>query len=106
MSKPRRPLDQQLAREFVFGAAEESTDAVTEKTTEKRAQTTAAGLAEEVVSQFKGVRQRTTRITVDLPQSRHLELAALAKHLGTSINSLGRTLIEKFLDQVDQDLLK
>jgi hypothetical protein len=129
MSKPRRPLDQQLAREFIFGNTEKVTDKIDELTTERvtenpsvkfdgqltesvtevtteehlRNQSKAQGLASEVVAQFK-VKEATTRITIDLPKSQHLALASLAKHLDTSINTLGRTLIERFLDQVSPEL--
>lgn len=129
MSKPRRPLDQQLAREFIFGNTEkiadkterkatevitdnlsaepneQLTENITEVTTEKNLhdQSKVQGLASEVVAQFK-VKEATTRITIDLPRSQHLALSSLAKHLDTSINTLGRTLIERFLDQVSPEM--
>ena len=64
------------------------------------------GFVEATIEVFKSnQKEETTRFTVDLPKSKHQKLAIVSKQLNTSMSSLARVLIEKFLDEVDREKL-
>ena len=63
-------------------------------------------LTADVIEMFKSnQKEATTRFTVDLPKSRHQRFAIVSKQLNTNMSSLARVLIEKFLDEIEQDKL-
>lgn len=59
-------------------------------------------LTTSVLAEFKKPEaERKVRITVDLYASRHKRLKAIAADLDTDMSTLVRTLIDKFIDEVD-----
>ncbi|MGB3518575.1 MAG: hypothetical protein WBA43_19110 [Elainellaceae cyanobacterium] len=85
-------------------AAAESTPAPEQKG--KRSQPSApeqSDLTASVLAEFKAVEaEPRVRLTVDLVKSRHRQLKAVAQNLDTDMSTLVRTLIDKFLDEVNQ----
>jgi len=59
-------------------------------------------LTASVLAEFKKPNvERKVRITVDLYASRHKRLKAISGDLDTDMSTLVRTLIDKFIDEVD-----
>jgi len=59
-------------------------------------------LTASVLAEFKaGKSEPRVRMTVDLVKSRHKRLKAVASELDTDMSTLVRTLIDKFLDEVN-----
>lgn len=59
-------------------------------------------LTASVLDEFKKKdAERKVRITVDLFKSRHKKLKSIAGELETDMSTLVRTLIDKFIDEVD-----
>jgi hypothetical protein len=99
----RKKLSQDVMKEFL-----KNPDAVVEDppTPAARHQQPAAkepsDLTASVLAEFKAGRSEPrVRMTVDLIKSRHKRLKAVAQDLETDMSTLVRTLIDKFLDEVD-----
>lgn len=99
----RKKLSQDVMKEFL-----KNPDAVAENppTTAEQQQQPASkepsDLTASVLAEFKaGKSEPRVRMTVDLVKSRHKRLKAVAQDLETDMSTLVRTLIDKFLDEVD-----
>lgn len=102
----RKKLSQDVMKEFLQNpeAAAGSIPAPEQKG--KRSQPESpeqSDLTASVLAEFKSVEaEPRVRLTVDLVKSRHRQLKAVAQNLDTDMSTLVRTLIDKFLDEVDQ----
>lgn len=99
----RKKLSQDVMREFL-----KNPDAVVEAPPppadrhQPRASKDPSDLTASVLAEFKaGKSEPRVRMTVDLIKSRHKRLKAVAQDLETDMSTLVRTLIDKFLDEVD-----
>ncbi len=98
----RKKLSQDVMKEFL-----KNPDAVAETppTTAEQQQPVSkepSDLTASVLAEFKaGKSEPRVRMTVDLIKSRHKRLKAVAQDLETDMSTLVRTLIDKFLDEVD-----
>ncbi|MEL7244840.1 MAG: CopG family transcriptional regulator [Cyanobacteria bacterium J06633_8] len=114
--KQRKPLDDTLASEFVYGQKQEeksqpATTQVEKEITEEPEpppkKTTAAKTAKtkktSIVSKLKqdSEKEPTVRLTVDLPQSMHRKLSVLAAKTGKKKAEIVRFLLDEALQEVD-----
>ena len=102
----RKKLSQDVMREFLQNpeAAAENIPAAEQKGKRSRpAAPEQSDLTASVLAEFKAVEaEPRVRLTVDLVKSRHRQLKAVAQNLDTDMSTLVRTLIDKFLDEVNQ----
>ena len=117
--KQRKPLDDTLASEFVYGqnAVEKPQPATTQveeeiteepesppkKTTAAKTAKTAKTKKTSIVSKLKqdSEKEPTVRLTVDLPQSMHRKLSILAASTGKKKAQIVRFLLDEALEEVD-----
>lgn len=123
MTAKRRTLSESVIKQFVQNPdsvtaseeklaevnAEASQQVSTDSKDEKEvgySDESVSSLASEVIAQFQiAEKEATVRFTVDLAQSKHKKFGVIAKQLNTNMSSLARTLIEKFIAEVEQHKL-
>lgn len=119
MNKKRKPLDDTLASEFVYGQKQEDKprpatsqveEEITEepeplpkKTTTPKKTTPTKTKQTSIVSKLKqdSEKEPTVRLTVDLPQSMHRKLSMLAAKTGKKKAEIVRFLLDEALQEVD-----
>lgn len=62
-----------------------------------------ASLAKSVLNELKASKpEPRIRMTIDLPRDKHKRLKAIAQDNDTDLSTLVRTILDKFLDQLDE----
>lgn len=102
----RKKLSQDVMQGFLKNpeaAAEGIPDSEPKARRSRPAATEQSDLTASVLAEFKANEaEPRVRLTVDLVKSRHRQLKAVAQNLDTDMSTLVRTLIDKFLDEVNQ----
>jgi hypothetical protein len=109
-AKKRKPLDDALAREFVYAESSQN-EPVTQAETQqdpKPAPVTKPASTQEatkssLVSQLQQVpKEPTIRLTVDLTESMHRKLSVLAAKTGRKKVEIVRLLLDEALEEVEE----
>lgn len=96
----RKKLSNDVMKQFLKNP--EKTAATADDISEAAPSTEPSDLTASVLAEFKKPNaERKVRITVDLYASRHKRLKAISGDLDTDMSTLVRTLIDKFIDEVD-----
>ncbi|MEA5553335.1 CopG family transcriptional regulator [Anabaena cylindrica UHCC 0172] len=109
MNKKRKPLDDALAREFVYGSTPQETEQVD---TVEQPEPTPTGIetmppsAEpskpSIMSQLQVTsKEPTIRLTVDLPESMHRKLSMLAAKTGRKKAEIVRFLLDEAFQKLE-----
>lgn len=113
MTKKRKPLDDSLASEFVFGGDKAETE-VEEITTVESESTPIAPMKEEkpAEKQIKELslmeklqveaKEGTKRFTIDLRESVHRKLSILSAKTGRSKADIVRMLLDEALEDIQE----
>ena len=98
----RKKLSQDVMKEFLKNPEAVAENPPTTAEQQQPASKEPSDLTASVLAEFKaGKSEPRVRMTVDLVKSRHKRLKAVAQDLETDMSTLVRTLIDKFLDEVD-----
>jgi len=96
----RKKLSNDVMKQFLKNPGK--TAAAADDISEAAPSTEPSDLTASVLAEFKKPNaERKVRITVDLYASRHKRLKAISGDLDTDMSTLVRTLIDKFIDEVD-----
>lgn len=116
--KPRKPLDDTLAREFVYGGDKsrdkpesfelDGVDAQTmpsqKPTALEPAKKQTAKKDFDLMSKLEiPAREANIRFTLDLPESKHRQLSILAAKTGRKKADLMRLALDQLLEQMESD---
>ena len=109
--RTRKPLDDALAEEFVYGSPERQAtqpenalENVEETIEYQSAQTTQKQEKGSLMSRLMEApeKEATVRITVDLPKSMHQKLSLLSARSGKKKAEIIRMLLTDVLDEINQ----
>ncbi|MEA5512420.1 hypothetical protein VB715_21880 [Crocosphaera sp. UHCC 0190] len=101
----RKPLNDALAKEFVYGENGTSEKQPIEETPPvERVEIKEPELKPSIMDKLQPVepREATKRFTVDLPDSMHRKLSILAAKTGRTKADIVRTLLEDVLQEVNK----
>lgn len=110
-AKKRKPLDDALAREFVYGESALPEDSPTQATKNKekampepnpsnKVQSTKPSLMSQL--QPESPKEATIRLTVDLPESMHQKLSMLAARTRKKKAEIVRFLLDEALKDIEE----
>uniref|UniRef100_B8HZQ5 CopG domain protein DNA-binding domain protein n=1 Tax=Cyanothece sp. (strain PCC 7425 / ATCC 29141) TaxID=395961 RepID=B8HZQ5_CYAP4 len=99
MSKSRKPLDDALAKEFVYGEHTSSRPTQPEPTSLPISQPESNLMAKLLDGEPK---EATIRLTVDLPESMHRKLSLLSARTGKKKAAIVRLLLTEALEEVQE----
>ena len=110
-TKKRKPLDDALAREFVYGESALPEDSPAQATEDKQETSpepneikTVQSTKPSLMSQLKNEspKEATIRLTVDLPESMHQKLSMLAARTRRKKAEIVRFLLDEALKDVEE----
>ena len=107
MNKTRKPLDESIVKEFVFGKEQNinDNDLVPSKTVElytpKEAPTSTIKTTIQKINEIPTQKEAVIRFTVDLPESLHTKLSILAAKTKLKKSEIVRILISDALENLD-----
>ncbi|MBD2778633.1 ribbon-helix-helix domain-containing protein [Iningainema tapete] len=104
-TKKRKPLDDALAQDFVYGKSEEpQSEQDSPQEPEPLPASTQQPAKSSIMSQIQQTttKEPTVRLTVDLPQSMHHKLSMLAAKTGRKKAEIVRLLLDEALNEVNE----